>query len=103
MPAIAISLVLGGALSAAIGNLFLRRLGGIDPLSGGVGGFCAPAGTTLRPVVKHTATPIRNPRIRASNTGRGQPPWTHRGDGHRAYLIERGVRLQGGGINRIAL
>jgi O-acetylserine/cysteine efflux transporter len=33
MPAVAIALVLGGSLSAAIGNLFLRRLGGVDPLS----------------------------------------------------------------------
>lgn len=33
MPLVAIATVLGAALSAAIGNLLLRRLGGIDPLS----------------------------------------------------------------------
>lgn len=33
MPVIAIATVLGASLSAAIGNLFLRRLGGVDPLS----------------------------------------------------------------------
>jgi O-acetylserine/cysteine efflux transporter len=33
MPAVAIAMVLGASLSAAIGNLFLRRLGGVDPMS----------------------------------------------------------------------